>query len=283
MSAAQSSYRGRLAPTPTGHLHLGHAATFLTAAKRAAGGTLVLRMEDLDLNRCLPEYSEAVREDLAWLGLSWDEGLDLGGSFGPYRQSERRGNYLQAWNHLRDGGFIYPCRRSRKDVATATTAPHEEEPIFPLAWRAKPEVAQTHATPEGWNWRFRVPDHEEIIFHDTCLGEIRRTSLHDFGDFVVWNRENIPAYELAVVVDDIAMDMTEVVRGADLLTSTARQILLYRALQATAPSFFHCPLLTDGDGRRLAKREKSLSLRTLRAQGWTPERVREEVERLRSR
>lgn len=282
MSFASPSYRGRLAPTPTGHLHLGHAATFLAAAERASGGTLILRMEDLDINRCLPEYSEAVLEDLAWLGLLWDEGPDVGGLFGPYDQAKRRKNYLTAWGLLRDGGFIYPCRRSRKDVATAAVAPHEEEPIFPLAWRAKPEVAQTHATPEGWNWRFRVPDHEEIIFQDASLGAIRRTCLRDFGDFLVWNRENVPAYELAVVVDDIAMGITEVVRGKDLLTSTARQILLYRALQATAPSFFHCPLLTDADGRRLAKREKSLSLRTLRAQGWTPERVREEVERLRS-
>lgn len=282
MPAANPPYRGRLAPTPTGRLHLGHAATFLTAAERAAQGTLVLRMEDLDLPRCLPEYADGILEDLAWVGLSWDEGPDFGGPFGPYRQSERRENYLAAWKKLRDGGFIYPCRRSRKDVATAAAAPHEEEPIFPLPWRANPAIAQTHSTPEGWNWRFRVPDHEDIAFQDGLQGEIHRLSLRDFGDFLVWNRENIPAYELAVVTDDIAMAVTEVVRGEDLLTATARQILLYRALQASPPKFYHVPLIMDVHGRRLAKREKSLGLHTLREQGWSPEQVRDEVYRLRT-
>jgi glutamyl/glutaminyl-tRNA synthetase len=237
-------------------------------------------MEDLDPQRCRPEFSAAAIEDLRWLDLAWEEGPDEGGPFGPYQQSARREFYFEAWKRLRDGGFIYPCLRSRKDVATAAQAPHEEEPVFPVAWRT--ETAIDHATPEGRNWRFRVPDHEEILFEDGLLGPVRRTALQDFGDFVVWNRDNVPAYELAVVVDDIAMAITEVVRGADLLTSTARQILLYRALQAAPPLFAHCPLLRDEHGRRLAKREKSLNLRALRERGWTPEQVRVEAQRLKT-
>lgn len=275
----QANYRGRIAPTPTGPLHLGHAATFLTAAERAVGGTLILRLEDLDPPRCRPEYSAAVLSDLIWLGISWQEGPETGGSRGPYQQSLRRTHYLSAWKHLRDGGFIYPCRRSRRDVSTATQAPHEEEPIFPVAWRTPHEAALDHPLPEGWNWRFRVPDHEKINFLDGRWGKVSRQTLKDFGDFVIWNRDDIPAYELAVVVDDISMGITEVVRGADLLTSTARQLLLYRALQSSPPAFYHCPLIRDNQGRRLAKRDQALSLRTLREQGWTPEQVRAEVRR----
>ena len=277
---SQATYRGRIAPTPTGHLHLGHAATFLTAANRAAGGTLILRMEDLDPQRCRPEYSAAAMSDLAWLGLHWEEGPDVGGPRGPYRQSARQDHYLMAWKRLRDGHFIYPCRRSRRDVSAASHAPHCDESIFPVAWRTDPKAVLSHPAPRGWNWRFRVPDHEAITFVDGRLGPVSRIALQDFGDFVIWNRDGIPAYELAAVVDDIAMGITEVVRGDDLLTSTARQLLLYRALQSPPPAFYHCPLLRDSQGRRLAKREKSLSLRTLREQDWTPDQVRAEAQRL---
>lgn len=279
---SQANYRGRLAPTPTGHLHLGHAATFLTAADRAAGGTLIFRLEDLDPRRCRPEYADAALSDLAWLGLRWQEGPDVGGDCGPYHQRDRREHYLAAWRQLRDGGFLYPCRRSRRDVAAATQAPHEEEPIFPIAWRTDPATARSHPTPEGWNWRFRVPDGECVTFEDGCVGAVTLRALRDFGDFLVWNREDLPAYELAVVVDDLAMDITEVVRGADLLTSTARQILLSRALHARPPAFYHAPLLRDAQGRRLAKRDRALSLHTLRDQGWTPARVRDAVRQMRA-
>lgn len=267
------SYRGRLAPTPTGYLHLGHAATFRTVWERAsqARGELILRIEDLDPHRCKPEFVDAALEDLRWLGLAWQGE--------PIFQSQRRSHYQEAWRILRDTGWIYPCERSRKDVATLGLAPHEEEPLFPVAWRSPVASAWDWASPQGINWRLRVPDGEPLAFEDQNLGPVRKTTLRDFGDFLIWNRDDIPAYELAVVVDDIAMGITEVVRGVDLLTSTARQLLLYRALGATPPAFYHCPLLVDETGRRLAKRQASLSIRSLREQGWTPEQVRAEADR----
>lgn len=252
-----ADYRGRIAPTPTGYLHAGHALTFRTAFDRcrAQGGRLVLRVEDIDVQRCRPEFTAAAVEDLEWLGIACDEG--------PIFQSSRREAYLAAWRVLRDGGWIYPCHRSRRDLAVL--APHEEEPVFPVEWRGDSSVRSD--TPEGANWRFRVPDGETICFEDGRMGWTERMALRDFGDFVVWNRDNIPAYELAVVVDDIANGITEIVRGADLLTSTARQILIYRALGAKAPATFHTPLVMGPDGRRLAKRAGGWSLRDLRRQG----------------
>ena len=260
-------YRGRIAPSPTGYLHLGHAATFWKAYERAveARGVAILRIEDLDPNRCKSDYADWAIEDLRWLGIEWQEG--------PFYQSRRRALYLDAWRKLRDGGFIYPCVRSRKDVAQAAICPHEEDPIFPVEWRTPVETGRERPGPEGCNWRFRVPGEEVIGFRDENRGDVTRTALRDFGDFLVWNRENIPAYELAVVVDDIAMGVTEVVRGDDLLTSTARQILIYRALDAAPPAFFHCPLVLDKNGHRLAKRDSSLSLRALRARGCSGEWV----------
>jgi glutamyl/glutaminyl-tRNA synthetase len=224
-----------------------------------------LRIDDLDPQRCRPSYAEAAIADLTWLGVEWQEG--------PTYQSQRRALYLNAWRQLREAGYIYPCMRSRKDVAQATLAPHKEGPIFPMGWRTPAEEGMQCSEPRGTNWRFRVPDGESIAFHDGNYGPIIRIASLDFGDFLVWNRDDIPAYELAVVVDDLAMGVTEVVRGADLLTSTVRQILIYRALNAQPPAFFHCPLLLDKDGRRLAKRNAALSLRALRAQGYSPEDV----------
>jgi glutamyl/glutaminyl-tRNA synthetase len=260
-------YRGRIAPTPTGHLHLGHAATFLKAFERAveADGVTVLRIEDLDPHRCKLHYADAAIEDLRWLGVEWQEG--------PLYQSRRLAVYLDAWRRLRDGGFIYPCVRSRRDVALAALAPHGEGPVFPIEWRTPVERGMEFQAPEGRNWRFRVPDGEEIEFIDGNCGRVRRVALRDFGDFLVWNRENVPAYELAVVVDDLAMGVTEVVRGEDLLTSAARQILVYRALGSEPPAFFHCPLVLDEEGRRLAKRNASMSLRALRERGHSVEGV----------
>jgi glutamyl-tRNA synthetase len=257
--------QGRLAPTPTGFLHLGHALTFSTAHERAreAGGAVHLRIEDLDPLRCKPGFARAAIEDLLWLGLDWDGA--------PVFQSMRRARYLQAWQILHAAGLIYPCTRSRRDMATL--APHEEEPIFPPAWRADPADGRDLETPSSVNWRFRVPDGEPIVFFDGHFGRIEKVALRDFGDFLVWNRDDVPAYELAVVVDDIAMGITEVVRGADLLTSTARQILLYRALGALPPAWCHCPLVCDASGRRLAKRTGGLSLRELRDAGKTPQQV----------
>ena len=266
-------YRGRLAPSPTGYLHLGHARTFWTAQQRAeaAGGTLVLRNEDLDAQRSRPEFVSAMIEDLRWFGLRWQEGPDCGGPFGPYAQSERGHLHRAALEKLRQAGWIYPCRCSRQDVLRALQAPHagEEEPIYPGTCRA--EIIGG----KGANWRFRVPDGEVISFVDGCRGSQQFQAGRDFGDFVVWRHDDVASYQLAVVVDDAAMKITEVVRGEDLLVCTARQLLLYRALDLTPPAFYHCPLLTDDSGARLAKRHDALSLRKLRSQGMTPQRLRE--------
>jgi glutamyl-tRNA synthetase len=276
-----ASYRGRIAPTPTGYLHLGHARTFWIAMERAreAGGSLIYREEDLDPQRCKKKFAEAAIEDLRWFGCRWDEGTDIGGRFAPYRQSERQRFFLRAWARLKDAGRIYPCERSRKDVARATRAPHPEEEfaetIYPESWRPPPGTGQNASEPGSTNWRFRVPDHREILFGDRRLGPCGFECLRHFGDFLVWRKDGVPAYELAVVVDDAAMEISEVVRGEDLLLSTARQLLLYEALEITPPGFYHTPLMVDTEGQRLAKRHRSLSLRELRDAGHRPEDLRQ--------
>ncbi len=270
-------YRGRLAPSPTGLPHIGHAATFWTAYQRClkSEGVLVFRDEDLDPQRSKPEFADAMLEDLRWLGIRWQEGPDLGGPFGPYRQSQRRQFYFDAWRTLRDSGAIYPCTCSRKDLALSASAPNEgdDEPLYSGHCRGKIAEAMNYAEPAGVNWRFRVPDGETVRFDDQYLGPQSYIVGQDFGDFVVWRRDDVPAYQLAVVADDAAMQITEVVRGADLLKSTARQLLLIRALGLATPSYFHCDLLRDASGVRLAKRHDALSLRALREQGLTPEQV----------
>ena len=235
-------------------------------------------------------------EDLRWLGITWTEGPDCGGPCAPYTQSGRREHYLEAWRRLRDGGWIYPCTCSRKDVALAAGAPNDgdDEPVYSGKCRPEKSTLLAQQTREKWgtpvrqewgtqdfpagaNWRFRVPDREEITFTDLHLGPQSFKAGRDFGDFIVWRRDDVPAYQLAVVVDDAAMRITEVVRGADLLKSTARQILLYRTLGLTPPDFYHCDLVRDEAGVRLAKRHDSLSIRKLRQMGWTPELVRSGV------
>jgi len=272
-----SPYRGRVAPSPTGLLHIGHAATFWTAYQRAlkSEGVFVFRDGDLDAQRSRAAFAEAMLEDLRWLGIRWQEGPDVGGPFGPYRQSQRRSFYLDAWRKLRDAGAIYPCTCSRKDLVLAATAPNEgdDEPFYPGHCRSKTGEAVHYSEPAGVNWRFRVPEGETICFQDERLGSQSYIVGHHFGDFVVWRRDDVPAYQLAVVVDDAAMQITEVVRGADLLKSTARQLLLIRALGLPVPAYFHCELLRDASGVRLAKRHDALSLRALREQGRSPEQV----------
>jgi glutamyl-tRNA synthetase len=272
-------YRGRIAPTPTGYLHLGHARTFWIAMERAAeaSGQLIYREEDLDPQRCGKAYAESAIEDLRWFGCDWQEGPDCGGSRGPYRQSERHAFFLEAWKKLKDGGFIYPCDKSRRDVANATQAPHPEDPgeaVYPEHLRPSLEAGRGLREPGAVNWRFRVPDHRTLNFEDLRLGPCAFQCLRDFGDFLVWRKDGVPSYELAVVVDDAAMGITEVVRGEDLLISTARQLLLYEALQCPAPEFYHTALLVDGEGQRLAKRHGSLSLRELREAGQEPAALR---------
>ncbi len=264
MSQSETEYRGRLAPSPTGYLHLGHARTFWVAQERAQArrGRLILRNEDLDRDRCKPEFVGAMIEDLRWFGFKWDEG--------PFAQSERLPLYRAAFAKLKAGGFLFPCVCSRKDVQRALQAPHatDDEPIYPGTCRDRTEDTGKV------NWRFRVPEGEVIEFVDGHFGEQTFTAGRDFGDFIVWRQDDLPAYQLAVVADDADMRITEVVRGADLLLSTARQLLLYRALRLAPPVFYHCPLMTDDNGVRLAKRHDALSLRQLRQSGATPESLR---------
>ena len=267
-----TSYRGRLAPSPTGYLHLGHARTFWIAGQRAAGGTLILRDEDLDPDRSRPHFRDAMLDDLRWLGLNWQEGPDVGGPYGPYRQSERQHLYRDAWQRLLNQGWIYPCGCSRKDLAQAMQAPHDDEGIYPGTCRPVDRTPFPEKV-NGNNWRFRVPDGEVVSFDDGHFGRQSFIGGKDFGDFLVWRRDGLASYQLAVVVDDAAMKITEVVRGADLLLSTARQILLAKALGLPSPAWYHCDLMLDEQGERLAKRHDSLSLRTLREQGKRPEEV----------
>ena len=173
-------------------------------------------------------------------------------------------------------GAIYPCVCSRQDVLRALQAPHagEDEPIYPGTCREHPPDLTCRNTKLRVNWRFRVPAGEKVSFIDNNLGPQRFVAGKDFGDFIIWRHDGVPSYQLAVVIDDAAMKISEVVRGEDLLSSAARQLLLYRALDLPAPSFYHCPLITDESGKRLAKRHDALSLRALRDSGARPEELR---------
>ena len=287
----EREYRGRIAPSPTGFLHLGHSMTFWRAQQRAreAGGKLMLRIEDLDRDRCRKEFADAISEDLRWFGIDWDEGPDIGGPFVPYVQSARSRFYSEALEKLRVGGYVFPCKCSRKDVMQASLAPHDEneEPIYPGTCRPASVAAAVSAAEEmdlppgtaaatalATHWRFRVRDGERIDFLDEHLGKQSAVAGRNFGDFIVWRRDDVPAYQLAVVVDDASMQVSEVVRGEDLLMSTFRQLLLYRALGLRPPKFYHAPLVLDKSGERLAKRHGALSLRALRERGVSPEKIR---------
>ena len=210
---------------------------------------------------------DACLEDLEWFGFEWDEG--------PVFQSERMSFYREAFEKLRVGGFLFPCVCSRADVMRALQAPHagEDEPIYPGSCRERNFSAE-ELEGRQVNWRFRAPVDWTVTFQDGRMLQQAFVAGKDFGDFVVWRHDDVPSYQLSVVVDDAAMGVTEVVRGEDLLRSTARQILLYDALGLKIPGFYHCPLMLDDKGERLAKRHESLSLRQLRAQGRTPESLR---------
>lgn len=264
-------YRGRLAPSPTGLLHLGHAATFYAAHQRAqsAKGTLLLRIEDLDTQRSKLHFTEAILEDLTWLGIYWHSPIQY--------QSHRPSLYRKALAQLFITGQIYPCRCSRKDLASMMNAPHEDtddEPVYPGICRPPLDAQQREAPFQpNINYRFRVPDEAVIRFEDKNLGPQSFTAGKDFGDFLVWRKDGLPSYQLACVVDDADTNITEVVRGRDLLKSTARQILLQRALLLPTPAYFHTHLLVDEHGIRLAKRHDALAIRTLRQRGLTPTEV----------
>jgi glutamyl-tRNA synthetase len=262
--------RGRYAPSPTGYLHLGNARTALVAwlRARAAKGAFVMRVEDLDSARSRPEYAAANLEELRWLGLDWDEGPDVGGPHAPYAQSERHAVYEAALAKLRP--HLFACYLSRKDLQDLASAPHGSAPRYGARERAlnarlAPQKQAEGKTP---SLRFRV-EAGDVAFTDVVHGPQRA----DVGDVVVRRADGEWAYQLAVVADDLAMRITEVVRGDDLLPSTAAQVLLYRALGAEPPAFLHVPLLLDAAGERLAKRKGSLTLSALRGAGVRPERV----------
>jgi len=269
--AQNQPYRGRIAPSPTGLLHLGHARTFCIAYQRAiaANGTLLFRNEDLDPQRSTAAFVAAMVEDLRWLDITWQPPI--------ITQSQRLPLYREALQQLLTAGHIYPCTCSRKDLAQMVAAPHEEtddEPVYSGRCRPVPNEPTSTTLHANTNYRFKVPNDEAIPFHDENLGPQSFTAGTHFGDFLVWRKDDIPSYQLACVVDDANMQITEVVRGADLLKSTARQILLQRALNLSTPHYFHAELMRDANGIRLAKRHDALGLRTLRESGLTPEEVR---------
>ena len=301
--------RGRYAPSPTGHLHLGNARTALLAwlsqrlrARATAGravtevsggvsgapSAFVMRIEDLDQARVVPGAEPALLDDLAWLGLDWDEGPgalpseggsavggDDAGPFGPYRQSARAARYDAAIASLLVAGRAFPCACSRAEIARAASAPHgadDEGPRYPGTCRDLPP-AQVEARARG---QARAPairfrgESERLGFRDVVHGDVEPLGPGGVDDFVLRRADGVAAYQLAVVVDDAAMVITEVVRGDDLLASTPRQLALYRALGATPPRFAHVPLLLAPGGERLAKRTRPRSLATLRAGGADP-------------
>jgi len=314
--------RGRLAPSPTGHIHLGNAASFLMAwlCARAAGGQMVLRMEDIDPDRSRPEFAADMVRDLLWLGLDWDEGPEFpelpdladlpdlaaplpatpsartpapvlvpppgacaapsrphmpgrGGPHGPYSQSERLALYAAALARLEREGHVYPCFCTRKELRLLASAPHPGEcgPAYPGTCRDLGPQDRARRLAEGRRPAMRVRcDDTMIAFTDRIAGPQRMSLAACGGDFAVRRSDGVFAYQLAVVVDDIAMGITQVVRGDDILTSTPRQIWLYHLLGAPAPEYVHVPLLLDHEGERLAKRHGSLAVAALRATGVSP-------------
>jgi glutamyl-tRNA synthetase len=273
--------RGRYAPSPTGPIHLGNARSALAAwlSVRQRGGAFVWREEDLDPPRMVPGLAAEQRADLAWLGLDWDEGPDVGGPWGPYRQSERGDVYEAALAELAAAGRLFPCRRSRRDLAAIASAPHGPDGLapYPAAWRPRRLEADWFAAlrssprPDA-ALRFRVGE-DEVRFADRVQGERRERVDLAVGDFVLKRRDGLYAYQLAVVVDDLRMGIDDVVRGADLLSSTARQVQLLEVLGGAAPAYAHVPLVLDARGEKLSKRHPELTLAGLRAAGAAPRQV----------
>jgi glutamyl-tRNA synthetase len=270
--------RGRYAPSPTGDLHLGNLRTALLAwlFARVAGGQFVLRIEDLDQPRVRPHATERMLADLRWFGLDWDEGPDVGGPCSPYTQSERLDIYRSLLQRLHEAGLVYPCYCTRAEIARVASAPHGNEgPRYPGTCRQLTEAQrrQQEASGRRPSLRFRVDDERIVSFTDLLAGPVRQHVQQEVGDFILCRSDGIFAYQFAVVVDDALMHLNQIVRGADLLASTPRQILLYEALGFPIPTFAHVPLVLDEQGHRLSKRAESAGLAPLRAAGLTPAQV----------
>jgi glutamyl-tRNA synthetase len=276
MTPGRQQPTGRLAPSPTGGLHVGHARTFLIAwlAARSGGGRVILRVEDIDASRVRPGAAEEAMADLRWLGLNWDEGPDLGGPSSPYIQSARSELYDAALARLKQAELVYPCTCTRSDIERAASAPHagDEGPRYPgtCSFRSAQDAERLGGRP--FAWRFRVPK-QTVAWRDAFKGDLALDPERIGGDFVVGRSTGAPAYQLAVVCDDAAMGIDQVIRGDDLIPSTPRQILLHRALGFQPPGFGHVPLAFGPDGRRLAKRDGSIKLSLFREAGRDPKRL----------
>jgi glutamyl-tRNA synthetase len=268
--------RTRFAPSPTGDLHVGGAWTALAswALARAAGGETVLRVEDIDTPRVFRDSARRIAEDLAWLGLDWDEGPDAGGSHASYTQSERAALYNARLGELAAAGLTYPCDCSRAEISRVASAPHAgEEIIYPGTCRDAPSHREMKRSPAT---RLRVPDDSLVIFDDLARGRVEQNVGATVGDFVLRRGDGVYAYQLVVAIDDASMQISHVVRADDLLASTARQVLLMQLLGTPrdgVPAYLHLPMVVAADGERLAKRAGSATIRGLRERGLAPAEI----------
>ena len=256
---------GRFAPSPSGRMHLGNVFSALLAwlSAKSAGGEVLLRIEDLDPARSKPEYAEALMDDFQWLGLPWDRQSE--------NQSRRSRVYEQYIKLLRENGLVYPCYCTR-DQLHAASAPHASDGriIYGGACRSL-TPAQRAAQTKAPCYRVLVPD-QVIAFRDGLQGPQSMNLQEEWGDFIIRRADGVAAYQLAVVVDDGESQVTQVVRGRDLLTSTPAQLWLYGQLSLTPPRFYHVPMLLAPDGRRLSKRDRDLDLGRLRER-WSPAKL----------
>lgn len=267
MRQAEKPVRGRFAPSPSGRMHLGNVFCALLSwlAVRSRGGTMVLRIEDLDPARSRAAYARQIEDDLAWLGLDWDEGAGKGGPYAPYTQSQCTALYQAALERLEKQDLLYPCFCTRAQLHAAQ-APHAADGQAVYAGRCRnlpPEEIRRRGAARPPALRLKVPD-EAWGFIDGICGPYAQNLRRDCGDFLVRRSDGVFAYQLAVVADDARMGITQVVRGQDLLFSTPRQLYLYHLLRQQAPAFWHVPLLVAQDGRRLSKRERDLDMGALR-------------------